>query len=573
MRSSPMNGRFDSNWLPIAGVGLVAAVLMGCSGTDSSSTTASGGSSAVGGSVNTGGSAGASVGGASASGGSKQVGGATSTGGLNGLGGTSTSGGSLSVGGAAATGGAVATGGSNATGGANAVGGSTAGGVSNTGGTKTTGGASTAGGATNTGGSKTTGGTSTAGGASSTGGSKATGGVTATGGSKATGGTNSTGGTSSTLDCGPNGWVIENHGPPANRVNYVILGDGYLAADLVAGGTFETHITNAMTERFSALGQPYTRYRNFVNICAIKVVSTAAICSGNSAFACCGDDTSRLATCNNTSVNAAFNALPASLSIDWRAVVLNGSSWWNTGAATMLWSGGNTNGPKAALHEGGHGFHQLADEYCASTTGTACGPDTSGTGATGTEYAEVDSTGTPATTGGKWDLWMGYNQVGATGLQSTFQGSRYVDTGQYRPSGNSKMNSLFGNDPNTSWNSVSQEQMVMTIWRVVKPIDSTAPAAGAVTNPGTLSVSVIDPAVINVNWTVDGSTTTNGGTTYDTSSLAAGTHTIIATAYDNATTDLVRYRTSTCPSTVTGTYCSRTAWKNATQTVTWTVTR
>jgi hypothetical protein len=115
--------------------------------------------------------------------------------------------------------------------------------------------------------------------------------------------------------------------------------------------------------------------------------------------------------------------------------------------------------------------------------------------------------------------------------------------------------------------------MIMTIWRIVKPIDSTVPAAGAVTNPGTLTVNVIDPAVINVDWNVDGTTTVNGGTTYDTSGLAAGTHTITATAYDNATTDLVRYRSSTCPSAVTGNYCSRTAWKNSTQTVTWTVTK
>jgi hypothetical protein len=399
-------------------------------------------------------------------------------------------------------------------------------------------------------------------------GGKAAGG-TATGG-KATGGS---GGVPAPLDCGPNGWVVENHGPPANRVNYVILGDGYLAADLVAGGTFETHINNAMTKRFSAIGEVYGRYRNFVNICGIKLVSTAAICTGNSTLGCCGDDSSRLANCNNSAVNAAFNALPTSLSIDWRAVVLNGSSWWNTGSATMFWSGGNANGPGAALHEGGHGFHQLADEYCASTSGTGCGPDTNSTGATGQEYPEVNSTGTPTTTAGKWDQWIGYTQTNATGIQSTFQGSRYVDSGQYRPSANSMMNSLFGTNPNTSFNPVSREQMIMTIWRVVKPIDSTSPAAGAVNSPGTLTVNVIDPAVINVDWTVDGTTTVNGGTTYDTSGLAAGTHTITATAYDNATTDLVRYRSSTCPSSVTGNYCSRTAWKNSTQTVTWTVTK
>ena len=374
------------------------------------------------------------------------------------------------------------------------------------------------------------------------------------------------------LDCGPNGWAVENHGPPANRVNYVVLGDGYTSAQIAAGGLFEQHLNNALTKRFSAvIGQPYGRYRNFVNICGIKIVSTGAIC-GSSALGCCGSDSSRLATCGSSQVNAAFNALPASLSTDWRAVMLNGSSWWNTGAATMLWSGGGTDAPGAALHEGGHGFHQLADEY-GTCTGASCGSgNTNFTGSNGTVYAEVNSCGNPMTTDGKWDMWKGFDHVGATGVVGTWINSRYV-ANQYRPSANSMMNSLFGNNVNTSFNPVSREQMVMSIWRVVKPIDSTEPAAGAVTSPGMLKVNVIDPAVINVDWTVDGTTMVNGGTTFNTASLGAGSHTVSAKAYDNADMDLVRYKTSTCPSSVTGNYCHRTAWKNSIQTVTWTFTK
>jgi hypothetical protein len=196
-----------------------------------------------------------------------------------------------------------------------------------------------------------------------------------------------------------------------------------------------------------------------------------------------------------------------------------------------------------------------------------------GTGAAGTEYAEVNSSGNPMTTGGKWDMWIGYTATGATGLQGTWSGSRYVGSGQYRPSANSKMNSLFGTDPNTSYNSVSREQLIFTIWRYVTPIDSTVPAAGAVSNPGVLRVNVIDPAVINVDWTVDGTTMNDAGLTFDTATLAAGSHTISAKAYDNATTDMVRYRSGICPSSVTGNYCSRTAWSRSQQTVTWIVTK
>ena len=312
-----------------------------------------------------------------------------------------------------------------------------------------------------------------------------------------------------------------------------------------------------------------------MNICGIKLVSTGAIC-GSSRLGCCGDDSSRLANCNSSQVNAAYNALPASLSIDWKAVMLNGSSWWNSGGITMYWSGGNADAAGAALHEGGHGFHQLADEY-GTCTGGGCGANTMGSGATGSrEEAEVNSCANPATTGGKWDMWVGYNATGATGLQGTWNGSRYV-ADQYRPSANSIMNSLFCNNgtcnPNTSFNAVSKEQMVMSIWRVVKPIDSTTPAAGAVTSPGILKVNVVDPAVISVDWTVDGTTTVNGGVMFDTASLGAGAHTVSAKAYDNAGMDLVRYKNSTCPTSVTGNYCHRTSWKNSIQTVMWTFTK
>jgi hypothetical protein len=89
---------------------------------------------------------------------------------------------------------------------------------------------------------------------------------------------------------------------------------------------------------------------------------------------------------------------------------------------------------------------------------------------------------------------------------------------------------------------------------------------------GVLEVNVIDPAVINVDWTIDGVTSMNAGTTFDTSTLPAGSHTIVAKAYDNATTDLVKLRTSMCPSAVTGRYCAATAWKNSQQEVAWSVT-
>jgi hypothetical protein len=129
------------------------------------------------------------------------------------------------------------------------------------------------------------------------------------------------------------------------------------------------------------------------------------------------------------------------------------------------------------------------------------------------------------------------------------------------------MNSLFGNNVNTSFNSVSREKMVMDIWRSCVPVDSAVPPAGAVSNPTMLQVNVIDPAVIDVDWSVDGTVAAaKGGPTFMVAGrgLTSGTHMISAKAYDNANTDLVRQ--------TTGTAYGRMNWARSVQTVTWTVT-
>jgi hypothetical protein len=392
------------------------------------------------------------------------------------------------------------------------------------------------------------------------------------------GGAGGSGGTPEPLDCGPQGWAVENHGPPSNRVNYVILGDGY--TEETVNTTLEEHIQVALDRRFNhESGEPYGRYRKFVNICVMKAISQSdGIGNGPTAFDG-GNGGDRLAAVNSSKVDQYINQnVPDTFEVDWKAVVLNQDLWENTGSILMLWSGGNRDAAGAALHEGGHGFHQLADEYCGKATGSGCGNNTCG--GNGTVYAEVNSAGNCSTTDNKWNLWLGTTQkglktpdMGATGVQGTFAGSRYVDSGQYRPSSNSMMNSLFGTNVNTSFNSVSREQMIYSIWRAVVPIDSTDPPAGAVTNPARLVVNVIDPAVISVDWTIDGQTNVNAGTTFDASTLSPGTHTISAKAYDNASEDLVRLRTGMCPTSVTGRYCHGTSWTRSTQTVTWTVTK
>ena len=76
----------------------------------------------------------------------------------------------------------------------------------------------------------------------------------------------------------------------------------------------------------------------------------------------------------------------------------------------MLWSGGNDDAGGAALHEGGHGHNQLADEY-----GNCEQSRVSREAAYGVNVSLMNDD-----SGGKWDGWIGYNQTPGTGMQGFF---------------------------------------------------------------------------------------------------------------------------------------------------------
>jgi hypothetical protein len=75
--------------------------------------------------------------------------------------------------------------------------------------------------------------------------------------------------------------------------------------------------------------------------------------------------------------------------------MFNTTSYCNSGGQGLLTlAGGHSDQPAAALHEGGHAFHALADEY-ADCIGTGCGSDTKGTGSVVTAYQEINSARQP----------------------------------------------------------------------------------------------------------------------------------------------------------------------------------
>ena len=172
-----------------------------------------------------------------------------------------------------------------------------------------------------------------------------------------------------------------------------------------------------------------------------------------------------------------------------RLGVVNGAKYGGGGGQWGVWAGANGSAREIGMHELGHSFGRLADEY-------AYGGPTTYTGAEPREI-NVTTNGDAADPNHKWAHWMGYEQAGI-GEIGLYEGGRYSAEGIYRPSDNSKMRAL-----GRAFDAVSREQLVLKIYEQLDPLDGWTDTAETVMNAA-LEVLRIDPAVIALEWFVDG---------------------------------------------------------------------
>ncbi len=354
--------------------------------------------------------------------------------------------------------------------------------------------------------------------------------------------------------------TLLDNGPSANRVDIVFLGDGYTQADLDAG-VYTAHV-NAYLDYMlgtSALADPFPRYRNFFNAHAIEVVSnqSGADQPPNGIFydtaldaSYFSNDTERLLTVSTSKTNAQRTLGLAGTGVvaDMQYVVVNDTKYGGSGGTYAVFAGGNSSAKEIALHEVGHSFSRLADEYVSYNS-----PYTGG------EPTELNVTTDPG--GAKWSRWIGYEDPRGSNLNvGVYEGGKYYETGIYRPSLDSKMRSL-----NRPFDAVSREKLIQDIYRYVDPLDGFLSNGGVLFDPAELWVDVIDPDVILVEWSVDDLiSTANAGELFDVSleGLAPGSHTVMARAYD----EVLDYAFSGGPLDLV-----RSGFAALEQSVTWTV--
>jgi len=339
--------------------------------------------------------------------------------------------------------------------------------------------------------------------------------------------------------------TMVNNGPARNRVDMVFLGDGYTSGEIET--TYVDHIEATLHHMFDERENPYPRYRNFFNVHRINVVSdeSGADVPPNGIFRDTALDasyyydgvTARLLYVSSTKANAVRDRAlaDATFSAEVQLVTVNDTRYGGGGASYGVYAGGHFWGPEIALHEMGHEFADLADEYGGRSERY-----------TGSEPRAANITKSSA--GEKWSHWIGYNQPGV-GVIGAYEGAGYYDEGLYRPSENSKMRSLA-----RPFNAVSREKIILDIYDLVDPLDAWRDNEDTLVAPDGLWVHVVDPEVIEVDWLVDGRVIEDAdGQTINLSDmeLAGGTHTITARAYDP--TDWVRINRDALEQTVTWT--------------------
>ncbi|GGY87679.1 hypothetical protein GCM10010343_10990 [Streptomyces avidinii] len=243
--------------------------------------------------------------------------------------------------------------------------------------------------------------------------------------------------------------MIDN-GSTADRLDVVVIGDGYTAAEL---GRFHTDAEQKWAEVTAV--EPYTTYRNLFNVWTVDAVSRESGVSGDpdpaavrdtalgSYFWC--ENIERLLCIDQPKVDAYVSKAPAA---DLVIVLSNsakyGGAGYNEPSATLGYEGistasaGHPKSGQVAIHETGHSLGKLADEYFYPGV-----PDYEKY--TGPEPAESNSSvlsaDRMAAQRAKWYRWLGEESPDG-GTVGAYEGGNYFVTGLNRPTDNSLMRVL-----------------------------------------------------------------------------------------------------------------------------------
>lgn len=298
--------------------------------------------------------------------------------------------------------------------------------------------------------------------------------------------------------------TIVDNGSSQNRVDIAILGDGYTAGEL------QKYRNDVQTLIQGFLGQePFLEYQRYFNVHRIDVISNQSGADHperavfvdtalDATYHCSG--VQRLICVSFTKVNNIVANTLAPSQHDMTLVIVNDSEYGGSGGSIAVAST-NPSAVEIILHEEGHSFGFLGDEY-GGPPPPACD------NAVEPPFANVTRETQRSLI--KWTYWIDSSTPLPTtsitpGVPGLYAGAEYCDFGLYRPTNSSKMRFL-----GFPFEQINAEQLIKRIYNLVSPLDSSLPVTGNLTlAKGQLQAfSVLTPAplthVLNVIWSVDG---------------------------------------------------------------------
>ncbi|MFE5771156.1 M64 family metallopeptidase [Streptomyces sp. NPDC056485] len=305
--------------------------------------------------------------------------------------------------------------------------------------------------------------------------------------------------------------MVDN-GPTSDRLDIVVVGDGYTAAEQ---DRFHAD-ARAKWAEITAV-EPYSTYRNLFNVWTVDAVSHDSGVSGDPSPATVRDtalgsyfwceDIERLLCIDQPKVDAYVAKAPAA---DLVLVLSNsakyGGAGYNEPSATLGYEGistasaGNAKSGQVAIHETGHSLGKLADEYFY--------PDTPGYEKyEGPEPADSNTSTLPAdrmaAERAKWYRWLGAESPDG-GTVGAYEGGGYYVTGLYRPTDGSIMRVL-----GKPFNLPGTEAMIAGFYAHAKPAAPLTPTGRTLRLRNTAKVSVprlagADGRQPEVRWYLDG---------------------------------------------------------------------
>ncbi len=294
--------------------------------------------------------------------------------------------------------------------------------------------------------------------------------------------------------------LIWGSGPSSNRVDLVIVGDGYTVGELGLYATHAEDVVGALfgIEPLATYGQCFLAHRVDVlsNESGVDNDPTDGIdrdTAMDMGFFCYGIE--RLLCVN---VSKAIGFASAAPQREQLIAIANSTKYGGAGyASSNLGTVAGANGAAfdVAIHEFGHSMADLADEYDYGDGDTWTGGETSAVNTSILTQAEMAASGT------KWSDWLGENQAAWDGLVGTYEGAAYHEYGLYRPSGNSMMRSLA-----RPFNLIAAEAFILEIYATVDPLDQHTPTNVSVTGDEVLFVDPIDLVnhALSIQWSIDG---------------------------------------------------------------------